>query len=115
MSAIPPTVASCSSSSMKSTAPITANSGAAAVRATGPGVASAVEEQGATTQEIARNTQEAAAGSSQVSGAIVEVSSASERTGESASAVLAMCGQLSGAASSLDKEVHDFLDRIRAG
>jgi methyl-accepting chemotaxis protein len=77
-------------------------------------VAAAVEEQSATTNEIARNTQEAAAGSSQVSGAIVEVSSASERTGESASAVLAMCGELSSVASTLDKEVHDFLARIRA-
>ncbi len=77
-------------------------------------VAAAVEEQSATTNEIARNTQEAAAGSSQVSGAIVEVSSASERTGESAAAVLAMCGELSGAADTLDREVRQFLERIRA-
>jgi methyl-accepting chemotaxis protein len=78
-------------------------------------VAAAVEEQSATTNEIARNTQEAAAGSSQVSEAIVEVSSASERTGESAAAVLAMCGELGDAAAALEREVHDFLGRIRVG
>jgi len=78
-------------------------------------VAAAVEEQSATTNEIARNTQEAAAGSSMVSNAIVEVSSASERTGESAAAVLSMCGELSGAADTLSREVQDFLGRIRAG
>jgi len=77
-------------------------------------VAAAVEEQSATTNEIARNTQEAAAGSSQVSGAILEVSDASERTGESAAAVLSMCGELASAAQTLDREVHDFLARIRA-
>ncbi|MEQ9332534.1 methyl-accepting chemotaxis protein [Thalassobaculum sp.] len=78
-------------------------------------VAAAVEEQSATTNEIARNTQEAAAGSSLVSNAIIDVSSASERTGESATAVLNMCGELSGAADTLSREVHDFLDRIRSG
>ena len=53
-------------------------------------VASAVEQQGATTREIARNTQQAADGAAQVSGGIAKVSAASERTGEGAAEVLHM-------------------------
>jgi len=77
-------------------------------------VASAVEEQSATTQEIARNTQEAARGTQMVSSEITEVSSASARTGESASEVLGMCGQLSDSVRTLESEVNDFLSRVRA-
>ncbi|GHD54516.1 hypothetical protein GCM10017083_32130 [Thalassobaculum fulvum] len=77
-------------------------------------VASAVEEQGATTQEIARNTQEAASGASQVSDGIADVSAASERTGEGAAEVLNMCGELAASAGNLEREVHDFVRRIRA-
>src|SRR3546814_20965443 len=57
-------------------------------------VASAVEEQGATTQEIARNTQEAAYGAAQVPEGIAKVAAASGRTGEGAAAVLHMCGDM---------------------
>ncbi|MEQ8398189.1 methyl-accepting chemotaxis protein [Thalassobaculum sp.] len=78
-------------------------------------VASAVEEQGATTQEIARNTQQAASGAAQVSGGIAGVSAASERTGEGAAEVLQMCGELATSTDTLEREVGEFVRRIRTG
>ena len=78
-------------------------------------VAAAVEEQSSTTHEIARNTQEVAAGTARVAGGVAEMSSASERTGESARQVLAMCDDLAGATSGLERQVGDFIHRIRAG
>ncbi|MEQ8817142.1 MAG: HAMP domain-containing methyl-accepting chemotaxis protein [Thalassobaculum sp.] len=78
-------------------------------------VASAVEQQGATTQEIARNTQEAASGASLVSSGIADVSAASERTGEGAAEVLHMCGELAASTGTLEREVGEFVRRIRTG
>ncbi len=78
-------------------------------------VASAVEQQGATTREIARNTQQAADGAAQVTGGIAKVSAASERTGEGAAEVLHMCGELGASTDTLEREVGEFVQSIRAG
>ena len=78
------------------------------------GVASAIEEQSATTEEIARNTQEAAGGSAQVSSGITEVADATERTGAGARSVLEKCQALSEAAGSLDDQVRQFVERVRS-
>ena len=51
-------------------------------------VASAVEEQGAATAEIARNIQQAAAGTQDVSSHIVGVSAAADESGKTAEDVL---------------------------
>lgn len=78
-------------------------------------VASAVEEQGATTEEIARNTQEAAAGAGQVTDGIARVSAASVKTGEEAGEVLTMCGDLAASTKALEQEVSSFVGSIRSG
>ncbi len=77
------------------------------------GVATAIEEQSATTEEIARNTQEAAGGSAQVSTGITEVADATERTGAGAQSVLDKCVALTQTAGSLDTEVRQFVERVR--
>jgi len=77
-------------------------------------IASAVEQQGAATQEISRNVQQASAGTQEVSGAIVQVSQAAAEGGSAASQVLASAQELSRSAASLKSEVTGFLDRVRA-
>lgn len=77
-------------------------------------IASAVEQQGAATQEISRNVQQASAGTQEVSGAIVQVSQAAAEGGSAASQVLSSAQELSRSAASLKSEVAGFLDRVRA-
>jgi len=77
-------------------------------------IASAVEEQGAATQEIARNTQQAAKGTEQVSSNIAGVNRAAGETGAAASQVLASAEQLGRQSETLRSEVNRFLDKIRA-
>ena len=76
-------------------------------------ISSAVEEQGAATGEIARNVQQAAQGTSQVSGTIGGVSESAAATGAAANQVLASANQLSGNAERLRREVQDFLASVR--
>jgi len=57
-------------------------------------IASAVEQQGAATQEIARNVSQAAKGTADVNSNISGVSGAAQQTGAAASAVLAFANQL---------------------
>jgi methyl-accepting chemotaxis protein len=57
-------------------------------------IASAVEEQGAATQEISRNVQQAATGATEVSSNIDGVTSAAQQTGAAASQLLASAGDL---------------------
>jgi methyl-accepting chemotaxis protein len=77
-------------------------------------IALAVEQQGAATQEIARNVQQAAQGTGQVSSNIVGVNQAAGKTGAAANQVLHSAEQLSGQAASLRADVDRFLVNIRA-
>ena len=75
-------------------------------------VASAVEEQGAATAEIARNIQQAASGTQNVSNNIVGVSNAANQTGETA--ILQSSDGLAAESEALSNEVGRFLARIKA-
>jgi methyl-accepting chemotaxis protein len=77
-------------------------------------IASAVEEQSATTKEITRNTQEAARGTQAVSVNISGVSQGAGMTGKAADHVLNAAGELGRTAEKLRAEVDSFLTRIRA-
>jgi methyl-accepting chemotaxis protein len=77
-------------------------------------VASAVEEQNATTREIARNVQQAAEGTHGVSTNIAGVTSAVSETGSAAKIVLGSAGALAEEAQKLSAEVERFLGSIRA-
>jgi methyl-accepting chemotaxis protein len=77
-------------------------------------ISSAVEEQGAATQEIARNVQQAAAGTNEVSANIVGVTQAASQTGAASAQVLATAGQLAKQSEVLRAEVDEFLSNIRA-
>jgi methyl-accepting chemotaxis protein len=74
----------------------------------------AVDQQGAATREIARNVQEAAQGTGQVSSNISGVNQAADKTGSAASKVLSSAEQLSGQAATLRADVDRFLANIRA-
>ena len=74
----------------------------------------AVEQQGSATQEIARNVQEAALGTGQVSSNIAAVNHAAEKTGSASNDVLASADQLSKQAVNLRADVDKFLGNIRA-
>jgi methyl-accepting chemotaxis protein len=74
----------------------------------------AVGQQGAATREIARNVQEAAHGTGQVSSNILGVNQAADETGSVASKVLSSAEQLSGQAKILRADVDSFLANIRA-
>jgi methyl-accepting chemotaxis protein len=77
-------------------------------------IATAVEEQGAATREIARNIQHAAGGTSEVSSNIVGVSTASTEAGSAAGEVLSASGALRREADVLRSEIDAFLSNIRA-
>jgi methyl-accepting chemotaxis protein len=73
-----------------------------------------MEEQGAATQEISRNVQQASHGTQQVSANIVDVQNGASDTGAASSQVLSAARSLSGNASRLKREVEKFLDSVRA-
>ncbi len=77
-------------------------------------IASAVEEQGAATQEIARNVQQAAAGTLDVSANITGVTRASSETGEAANQVLAASAEFLQQSDALKRQVEAFLTQVRA-
>jgi methyl-accepting chemotaxis protein len=77
-------------------------------------IASAVEEQGAATQEIARNVQEAAKGTQEVSGSVSEVQHGATETGSASSQVLGAAQSLSLESTRLKQEVESFLSSVRA-
>ncbi len=77
-------------------------------------IAAAVEEQGAATQEIARNVQQASAGTSEVSSNIAGVTQAAADTGTAAGQVRDGSAAISGEAATLKREVDGFLDGVRA-
>lgn len=77
-------------------------------------VASAVEEQRAATQEIARNVQEAANGTQSVTVNISAVSQSAAKTGEAAGILLTESQTLNAQSEALQREVRAFLARTRA-
>jgi methyl-accepting chemotaxis protein len=77
-------------------------------------IAAAVEQQGAATMEITRNTQQAAQGTRDVSENIAGVSSGADATGSSAQSVKSAADALGSQAQHLRNQVNDFLGRIRA-
>jgi methyl-accepting chemotaxis protein len=76
-------------------------------------IAAAVEEQGAATQEITRNVQQAAVGASQVTGSIAKVNRGAVDTGSAAEAVHGLAVSLSAESKHLNDEVASFLQKIR--
>ena len=77
-------------------------------------IASAVEEQGAATQEISRNIQHAAAGTQQVSTNITEVQHGASETGSASAQVHSAAQSLSSDSNRLKLEVMKFLETVRA-
>jgi methyl-accepting chemotaxis protein len=77
-------------------------------------IAAAMEEQGATTGEIARHTQEAARGTGEVSQNIAGVNRVADDTGAAATQVLAAANALGAQTEKLRLEVDQFLAKIRA-
>ena len=73
-----------------------------------------MEEQGATTQEIARNVQQAAAGTQEVSSTIAGVKQAATETGAAAGQVLEAARQLSRQTAGLTGEVDQFIVAVKA-
>ena len=76
-------------------------------------IAATVEEQGAATQDIARNVQQAATGATEVTGSISAVSQATADTGSAATQVHASARALSSESSHLQSEVEKFLASVR--
>ena len=76
-------------------------------------IASAVEEQGAATQEISRNVQQAAQGTTQVASNITDVQRGANETGTASSQVLGSAQSLSLESNRLKLEVGNFLTTVR--
>ncbi|MDO8980829.1 MAG: HAMP domain-containing methyl-accepting chemotaxis protein [Afipia sp.] len=77
-------------------------------------IASAVEEQGAATQEISRNVMQASQGTQQVASNISDVQHGASETGSASSQVLASAKSLSQDSNRLKLEVAKFLGTVRA-
>jgi methyl-accepting chemotaxis protein len=77
-------------------------------------IASAVEEQGAATQEISRNVMQASQGTQQVASNISDVQQGASETGSASSQVLASAKSLSQDSNRLKLEVAKFLGTVRA-
>jgi methyl-accepting chemotaxis protein len=77
-------------------------------------IAAAVEQQNAATGEIARNVQQAAAGTSDVSTNIGGVNEGAAQTGSAATQVLSAADALTAQAGELQREVQQFLESVRA-
>lgn len=72
-------------------------------------IASAVEEQGAATQEIARNVEQAATGTNEVTAHISEVTQGATETGRAASEVLSAADELAKQGDAMTRELSTFL------
>jgi methyl-accepting chemotaxis protein len=77
-------------------------------------IAGAVEEQTAATGEIARNVQQASAGTHEVTASIGLVNQGAATTGAAAAQVLGTAEELSSRADALAAEVADFLAAIKS-
>ena len=74
-----------------------------------------MEQQDSSTQEIARNVQQAASGTQQVSNSIGSVQKAAVETGSATDQVLKSAKGLSEQSETLSREVETFLAGLRAG
>ena len=77
-------------------------------------IASAVEQQGAATHEIAGNTVKASDGTQQVTENIFGVGRAAEMTGAASTQLMGLSGNLSEQAGDLQKEVRNFVRQLQA-
>jgi methyl-accepting chemotaxis protein len=77
-------------------------------------IAASVNQQGGATQEIARNVEHAAQGTSAVATNIVDVNRGARETGAASAQVLSSAQSLSGESNRLKIEVGRFLDTVRA-
>lgn len=77
-------------------------------------ISSAVMEQGAATEEIARNVHEAAKGTTEVTSNITSVNQAAESSSAAAQQVLSSATELARQSESLRGEVERFLGTVRA-
>lgn len=77
-------------------------------------IAAAVEQQGAATLEISRNTQEAAKGTEEVTKTIALVKNDAADTGAAASQVLAAARQVGRQGQTLREDIARFLNQIKA-
>jgi methyl-accepting chemotaxis protein len=84
------------------------------VNETAAAIATAVEEQGAATAEIARNVAEAAKGTGEVTTTIAGVDTAAQQSGVAAGEVLAAASSLSQNSEELKVQVDAFLREVRA-
>jgi methyl-accepting chemotaxis protein len=84
------------------------------VKAISTAIAGAVEQQGAATAEIARNCQQAATGTQQVTHNISGVGQAAEMTGAASTQLMTLSTGLSGQADDLRKVVETFVQDFRA-
>jgi methyl-accepting chemotaxis protein len=73
-----------------------------------------VGQQGAATQEISRNVQQAAQGTQQVSANIADVQRGAGETGSASTQVLSAAQSLSTDSNRLKLEVGKFLNSVRA-
>ncbi|CAO3423699.1 Methyl-accepting chemotaxis protein [Azospirillum doebereinerae] len=78
-------------------------------------IAGSMAQQASATQGIARNVQEAAAGTAEVSHTIADVSASAGETGTAAGVVLRAAELLDGQAAVLNQEVKSFIGRLRQG
>lgn len=84
------------------------------IESTSVSIASAVEEQDASTQEIARNVSEVSTGTEEVTSNIHAVNQGATTTGSAATEVLSAAQLLTQQSVDLRKEVESFLKTIRA-
>ncbi|CAL4866201.1 hypothetical protein MMA231_00439 [Asticcacaulis sp. MM231] len=77
-------------------------------------LASAVEQQGTATQEIAGNTAQAADGAQAVTENIFGVGRAAEMTGAASTQLMGLSGHLTDQAADLQQEVQAFVAQLRA-
>jgi methyl-accepting chemotaxis protein len=84
------------------------------INAVSMAIVAAVEQQDATTAEVARNIQQAAAGASEVTSNIGEVTQAAEVSSAAASQVLSSASELAQQSETLRGEVIRFVEFVRA-
>ncbi|UTW58695.1 HAMP domain-containing protein [Kordiimonas sp. SCSIO 12603] len=84
------------------------------IESTSVSIASAVEEQDASTQEIARNVSEVSSGTEEVTSNIHAVNEGATSTGAAATQVLGAAQQLTQQSTDLRGQVENFLKTIRA-
>ncbi len=77
-------------------------------------IAAAVEQQGAATQKIAQNVQQAAQGATQVTSSITDVNRGATDTGMAAGQVHTLASSLVSESNNLKLEVENFLATVRA-